>query len=159
MRAISLGLIAAGLAALVASSASAGFSGRSGGAGGFMPFPMGLHGLGGGHQHFAGVPAGLRFGHDFRTANFWFGRNGFRAGHLGDASYLGSSIIDTYNVQPTEAAPQLSNVQIFLAPAYVPPTPVARSSAASGPRIIVIGAQPKETLPIVVYGSSPDRMN
>jgi hypothetical protein len=163
MRAISLGVIAAGLAAILVSSASAGFSGRSGGGAGFIPFPVAHPGFGFSGRRLNGVPAAFRFDRDSKFRNVWFARDWRDRGRWarwGGWNYLGnfgSTFIST-DSQPTEAAPNLPNVQIIMAPTYVPPAPVAKASA-SGPRIIVIGAQPKETLPVVVYGAAPNRVD
>jgi hypothetical protein len=125
MRATLYGLLTVGLFVSFAGSADASFSGHFGG---FEPMPWGHHGH------------GLRAMHG----------GSFR--HLRpDYGLLGSEVLDA-PIVPTNDSTDAVDAPVILAPDYVPP---ARKPVSSGPRIIVIGAQPTGKLPIVIYGIRP----
>lgn len=125
MRATFLGLMAAGLSLCVVGHANAGFSNRG---------------------------QGLEVGNFGRQ-----GHDGWRHHHQFPFPYgfavpvVGPTLIGPAPA-PTNFGLAAFDIQIIVAPEYVPAAPVARRSH-SGPRIIEIGAQPKGPMPVVIYGA------
>jgi hypothetical protein len=174
MRLTPSGLALLFASSLLASSASAGFSGHSGG---FAFFPSGHPGAFGhfgafghpgafgsfGHPgsfgpyahievHRGFDAAGGRVSYVSRRGNFGHGmgvHNWYYGGS--DLGYFAPQILyfDPVTTQETTYPP----LTVISAPGYVPDAP-AQEVVSSGPRIIMIGAEPTGPLPRVIYGTT-----